>query len=131
MSKSDYLKLHYWIRKNLGKATFCSNDKNHKAKRYDWANISGNYKKDFSDYKSLCRSCHMKMHGYSEKLRLRSLGNHYRRRAILQLDLKERKMNKFNSIEEAGKKLDISRTAIINCLHNRAKTAGKYKWRYI
>jgi len=33
-----------------------------KAKAYDWANLTGNYK-DIKDYKRMCRSCHWKYDG--------------------------------------------------------------------
>ena len=61
MTKTQYRALHFWVQKRLGKAFFCSNDSNHKSIVYDWANLSGEYKKDISDFKSLCRSCHRKM----------------------------------------------------------------------
>lgn len=53
-----YQALHAWIVRKLGKASFCSNDKTHLTNRYHWANISGEYKRDILDYKSLCPLCH-------------------------------------------------------------------------
>ena len=53
--------LHNWVEKNLGKPKKCeicgTTDPN---KIYDWANISQEYKRDLSDWKRLCRSCHSK-----------------------------------------------------------------------
>lgn len=57
----EYQNIHAWIRRHYGTATKCSFDPTHKTKRFDWANISGEYKKDISDYIQLCRSCHKKM----------------------------------------------------------------------
>lgn len=54
-----YSGVHGWIRRNFGRATYCSNDMNHKSNAYDWANISGKYFRDINDYKQLCRKCHI------------------------------------------------------------------------
>lgn len=56
--KISYSGVHGWLIKNFGKATYCSNDNTHKSKRFEWANISGEYKRDIRDYKPLCVSCH-------------------------------------------------------------------------
>jgi hypothetical protein len=52
-----YISLHKWVVKQLGKAIKCSNNINHKAKKFFWANISGEYKRDISDWHELCPSC--------------------------------------------------------------------------
>lgn len=52
-----YDALHDWVKKYRGKATQCENcgsDKN-----VQWANKSHDYKRDLSDWLSLCRKCHM------------------------------------------------------------------------
>lgn len=54
-----YTALHQWVRKQLGKPVYCSNHKRHIAKRYVWANISGEYKRDITDWHSLCNSCNL------------------------------------------------------------------------
>jgi hypothetical protein len=55
-----YYALHAWVKKELGKPTFCSFNKTHKSKRFEWASISHNAKRDLSDYITLCVSCHRK-----------------------------------------------------------------------
>lgn len=50
-----YFSLHNWIKRQLGKPTECVNG--HIAKRYYWANISGEYKRDLSDWHELCWYC--------------------------------------------------------------------------
>ncbi len=50
-----YFSLHNWIFRKLGKASKCVNG--HIAKRYYWGNISGEYKRDFSDWHELCWYC--------------------------------------------------------------------------
>lgn len=59
--EKKYQEIHYWIRKNYGKATICEKDNSHKSSRYEWANISGEYRRDISDYMQLCPACHKKM----------------------------------------------------------------------
>jgi len=53
-----YSALHHWINRTAGKAKECSFDTEHEVKRYHWANISGSYLRDISDYTSLCPKCH-------------------------------------------------------------------------
>lgn len=65
-----YIALHSWVRRYKGKPIKCENedciypraDKNGRVlvapKRYDWANISHEYKRDLNDWKQLCVSCH-------------------------------------------------------------------------
>lgn len=58
-NKVGLISLHEWVRNHKPKPEFCEECK--KAKPYDLANISGEYKRDINDFKWLCRSCHMKM----------------------------------------------------------------------
>lgn len=67
-----YEALHAWIHRVAGKADRCCYDncsyprKNAdgvlmvKPKRFEWANISKKYKRDLSDWTTLCASCHRK-----------------------------------------------------------------------
>ncbi len=62
--KSFYGAVHYWIRTKLGKAikcTKCGLDKlpSGKKRYFQWANISGEYKRDISDWMQLCVMCHI------------------------------------------------------------------------
>lgn len=50
-----YNALHAWVRKQLGRPTECTNG--HIAPKYYWANISGEYKRDVTDWHQLCQSC--------------------------------------------------------------------------
>jgi hypothetical protein len=62
MFKGDnvgYYALHCWVKYYLGKPKHCSNNRNHLSKRYVWANISGEYRRDLSDWHSLCNSCNL------------------------------------------------------------------------
>lgn len=56
-----YIALHDWIKVYYGRASLCENKLCADiSKTYDWANISGKYKRKISDWKQLCRSCHKK-----------------------------------------------------------------------
>jgi len=56
-----YDALHGWVERELGKpkkCTFCGvSDEN---KKYEWANKSGKYKRDLTDWIRLCKKCHHK-----------------------------------------------------------------------
>lgn len=56
-NKVKYRAIHMWIQSLLGKASYCSKDKSHKASRYHWANKSGEYRRVISDWWSLCSRC--------------------------------------------------------------------------
>lgn len=58
-NKVGYRPLHLWVERQLGKANYCSNNKSHISTRYHWANISGEYKRDVSDWRQLCPKCNM------------------------------------------------------------------------
>lgn len=67
--------LHDWIKRYYGLASKCENRKClGKSKIYQWANISGKYKRRRSDFKQLCVSCHRR---YDDRKR-RLLGHKIR-----------------------------------------------------
>lgn len=63
-----YTALHDWLYIKLGKPNLCEECGTTKAKKYEWANISGEYKRDISDYKRLCTSCHRLLDGHAKKM---------------------------------------------------------------
>lgn len=58
--RPGYRGIHNWVERRLGKPSVCSNCHTIDSKRYHWANISGEYKRDISDWVRLCVSCHFK-----------------------------------------------------------------------
>lgn len=54
----EYRMLHYWVEKQLGRPSLCVFCSDTKKTRYEWANISGSYKQDISDWIRLCVKCH-------------------------------------------------------------------------
>lgn len=61
-SNDDYRKLHKWVENKLGKVKKCTRCSTTigDSKRFHWANISGEYKKDISDWIRLCAQCHVR-----------------------------------------------------------------------
>lgn len=55
---AEYAKVHYWIRKQAGTPMKCVECKTTSSKKYHWANLSGEYKREISDWKRLCPRCH-------------------------------------------------------------------------
>ena len=55
-----YHALHAWVQRELGTPKKCVRCGTTKAKRYEWANISREYKRNLSDWERLCVSCHRK-----------------------------------------------------------------------
>lgn len=56
--KVGYFALHDWVSRVLGRPKQCENCGTTKHTRYEWANISGEYKRDTSDWARLCKMCH-------------------------------------------------------------------------
>lgn len=64
----SYISLHTWVNRHLGKATECLYcRKEGTGHEIHWANISHKYKRDLSDWMSLCQSCHFKYDGVGYK----------------------------------------------------------------
>lgn len=62
-----YTALHDWVRKMLGTPNLCEHCKTTNAKKFEWANISKQYKRDLSDWKRLCTKCHRNEDKYDKK----------------------------------------------------------------
>ncbi len=66
--KASYKAKHKWLYKNFGKASLCENKEqrlldfkcSETCKLYEWANKSGEYLRDRTDFFQLCISCHRK-----------------------------------------------------------------------
>lgn len=53
-----YGALHDWVKRRLDCPKICSQCEDLNAKKYEWHNVSGNYKRDLSDWTRLCNRCH-------------------------------------------------------------------------
>jgi hypothetical protein len=69
----SYTQLHAWVRNQLPKPESCRNC--YQPKPLDLANISGQYKRDLSDWEWLCRTCHMNKDGRMGNLHRYAKGN--------------------------------------------------------
>jgi len=69
-----YYALHSWIERQLGKPQECANCGSTEPRKYEWANKSGQYLREISDWLRLCTPCHRKY----DNSRKRSLANEAR-----------------------------------------------------
>jgi hypothetical protein len=60
-NKASYAAKHMWLSKHYSKGNTCEDCGTNKASRLEWANVSGEYLRERSDYKVLCPSCHRLM----------------------------------------------------------------------
>lgn len=74
---TEYRMLHRWVERNLGKASKCEKSSLHQSTRYHWANISGEYLWELSDWIQLCPSCNL-----TDGVRIQE---RFRERGLLQL----------------------------------------------
>jgi hypothetical protein len=56
--KVTYQAVHAWIKTQKGKPNFCEGCGNEEARGYEWANKSGQYKRNIHDWLRLCTLCH-------------------------------------------------------------------------
>jgi len=62
-----YEAIHGWVYRQLGKASSCERCGALESKRFQWHNKSHLYKRDISDWESLCAKCHANEHKNWEK----------------------------------------------------------------
>jgi len=70
-----YAAIHCWVHRHKPKPSLC--EKCGEAPAYDAANISGEYKRDLTDWEWLCRKCHMISDGRLQKLKKYKHGNQW------------------------------------------------------
>lgn len=61
-----YVGLHRWVRRMLGESYKC--EQCNSMRFVQWANKSGEYKRDLTDWVRLCRKCHHRYDNISEKI---------------------------------------------------------------
>jgi hypothetical protein len=53
-----YRAMHSWVQRQLGTPNICKHCGIKDSRRYDWANISKEYKRNLNDWIRLCHRCH-------------------------------------------------------------------------
>jgi hypothetical protein len=66
---ASYFAKHIWLNSHYKKPKICSFCKSDKY-RIEWANISGKYVRNISDYIAICRSCHFHFDRISQNEKL-------------------------------------------------------------
>lgn len=56
---AKYGSLHDWVSYHLGRPRRCYNCDTTEHSRFEWANVSGEYKRDLDDWVRLCKTCHV------------------------------------------------------------------------
>lgn len=64
--KASYSASHHWINSQLGRPKECENCGTKDASHYEWSNMSGEYKRDVSDWARLCVRCHRYIDNWSK-----------------------------------------------------------------
>ncbi len=107
--KAEYWSIHTWIRRNYGKASFCSNFCGTTKTVFDWALIHGKtYEKKIENFKPLCKKCH---HSYDEISRFGPLHPMFGK----------------NHSEESRKKMSLSRMGNQNMLGKKLSAETRLK----
>ena len=65
---AGYFSIHDWVKLRLGRPNFCEGCGSEDKKKYEWANISGDYKRVTTDWLRLCTSCHRLFDGHANKM---------------------------------------------------------------
>jgi hypothetical protein len=60
--------LHDWVKSRLGKPNRCEHCGTTKAKKFEWANKSHEYKRELNDWIRLCTKCHRIYDGHAVKM---------------------------------------------------------------
>lgn len=72
--EAGYAAKHIWLDRNYGKPQSCEKCNTTSSKKFHWANLSGLYKRERSDYMRLCVRCHLKMDDIGKNLGTGMLG---------------------------------------------------------
>lgn len=63
-----YRAIHYRIYNLYGKPKKCEECNSENQKKYEWANLTGKYGLQRSEWKRLCTKCHRKLDEHSKKM---------------------------------------------------------------
>lgn len=125
---AGYVALHAWVRVRRGTPTQCEMcpENRNDTKYFDWSNISGEYKRDLSDWQRLCKKCHAKFDDLGKRAAETRKKN--RTHDIAQLNMSLELVARHASISDASRTTGIKRTNICNSLSGLNSSAGGYVW---
>lgn len=112
--KAGYFAIHNWIRKYYGSADHCEMCGKTKGK-FEWANISGEYKRDRRDFIPLCQPCHRSL----------DLGV-----SVVQKTLDGNIVKVYPTIAFAEKQLEIPKGGVSRILAGKRKSCRGFLWEY-
>jgi hypothetical protein len=137
--KNKYASVHSWLYfhhklKGSGKSCQHCGMKDGTGRRLEWALIRGlAYENNIANFIPLCASCHRKYditQETREKMRKSATGKSSPRRTPVEQWDGSKLVAYFPFITEAEERSGVSRTAIVNNLTGRSKTAGGFTWKY-
>lgn len=127
-NKVGYSGIHKWISRKYGNPKICENCDTKNAKKYDWANISGDYKRDRNDWQRLCRLCHNRLDGITEDGRKKISEFHSKPVSCYYGGVF---MRTYSSMAQAGYYLGIDHSGISKVVRGVRKTCGGYSFKYL
>ena len=128
----NYAQVHYWIRKNYGKANRCENKdcQNTNATVFHWALRHGyTYEKKRNNFKMLCCSCHRK-YDDTPLTRYRKSVGHKGQVPINKESVCNSAGEVFESLTAAAKAYNTTASAIHNAMNGLSNTCAGLKWEY-
>lgn len=130
--RPGYKATHKWLKRHYGAADHCSKCDT-PSKRYEWANLSGEYLRDVNDYIQLCASCHRKMDYTEQQSKNRSLARRgipmlKLRKPVVQLSREGEFIERYNSAQEAAEQTGVKVHAIIGTRNGYQATGGGFRW---
>lgn len=129
-----YSSIHQWLIKTFGKATKCVLCGDITKSKYEYALIKGeNYDFKKENFIELCCSCHRRYdetdisRANKRNCKIGKVSNN----TCPVIGWNNKSSLSFPSLVKASETLNISRTAIHNCLSKISKTSGGYIWDYL
>lgn len=131
-NRPGYKAVHKWLKRYHGAADHCSKCDT-PSKRYEWANLSGEYLRDVNDYIQLCASCHRKMDYTEQQSKNRSLARkgipmYKLRKPVIQLSREGEFIARYNSPQDAEKMTGVKAYLITSTRNGYQATGGGFKW---
>ena len=125
---NEYNRMHYLIRRELGKANHCSNiDCDGVSQHFDWALIHNKNWKLMDSYFQLCRKCHAI---YDETQLSRTKKSESLKKKVEVKNLSDSTIQIFNSMNEVKEFLETYNNALYDCLRD-GKPINNYVIKYV